>query len=218
MAWTMPATYHPNAFLQPIAAAGFVVSDPAESPLESSVVALTIGLSCGDEESWRCFHRDYFERLFRYLLVVLRGDEDAVREALQQTMIRVHRHVRRFDTEAVFWSWLTVLARSAARDGARQRNRYTAMLATYASEWWRPAHPEPVDADPALERCLKLALESLTEDERRLLAARYETRQKVVGIAEEFGQSPKAVESRLARLRERLRAELLKRLRHESQS
>jgi len=45
--------------------------------------------------------------------VVTGGNEHAAREALQAALVRVVRHVRLFDAEDKFWSWLTVLARSA---------------------------------------------------------------------------------------------------------
>ena len=74
------------------------------------------------------FHELYFQRLLRYLLVVTGGREEAAREALQIALLRVVRHIRRFDREAVFWSWLTVLARSAVVDEERKRHRYLAFL------------------------------------------------------------------------------------------
>jgi len=37
----------------------------------------------GDEMAWRMFYNAYFDRLWRYLLVVAAGNEDTAREALQ---------------------------------------------------------------------------------------------------------------------------------------
>ncbi len=196
------------------------VSESHESGPDALVSELTAGLARGDEESWREFHRTYFDRLLRYLLVVVRGDEEAARDALQQTLLRVNRHVRRFESEAVFWSWLSVLARSAARDGARHQNRYTALLASYAREWFCRVDPSTSsanhDADQQLNLWLRETLAELPAEERALILARYETRSSIPGMAVELGTTPKAVESRLARIRERLRLQLLKRIRNEA--
>src|ERR1035441_10881638 len=82
----------------------------------------------GDELAYRAFYDAYFNRLSRYLLVVAAGDEDAVREAMQSALVRVVRHIKVFPTDAVLWSWLTVLARSALSDQNRKRRRYLAFL------------------------------------------------------------------------------------------
>ena len=58
--------------------------------------------------AYRVFHDTYLDRLWRYLLVVTAGKEDAAREALQAALVRVVRHIKVFPDDAVFWSWLTV--------------------------------------------------------------------------------------------------------------
>src|ERR1017187_640134 len=81
-----------------------------------NVSELTARMSRGDEAAFHEFYQLYFNRLLRYLLVVAHGQEEVALEALQLTFVRVARHVRWFDSEAVFWSWLTVLARSSIAD------------------------------------------------------------------------------------------------------
>src|SRR5439155_22845714 len=95
----------------------------AASGGDESILGLTRGLAAGDEEAFRKFHAGYFDRLLRYLFVITKGDQEAAREALQETMTRVVRYARPFDSEEVFWSWLTVLARSAVVDAGRKRQR-----------------------------------------------------------------------------------------------
>src|SRR5712671_2079636 len=82
----------------------------AASGGDESILELTRRLARGDEEAFRKFHDAYFDRLLRYLFVITKGDQEAAREALQETMTRVVRYARPFDSEEVFWSWLTVLA------------------------------------------------------------------------------------------------------------
>jgi DNA-directed RNA polymerase specialized sigma24 family protein len=85
---------------------------------------LTRRMVKGDEMAYRTFYDAYFDRLSRYLLVVAAGNEEAMRDALQSTLVRVVRNVKVFTNEAAFWSWLTVLARSALLDDNRRERRY----------------------------------------------------------------------------------------------
>ena len=89
------------------------------------------GIAAGDEAAFREFHGRYLDRLYQFLLVVARGQETEAQEALQETLLRVVRHARAFDTEEALWDWLKVVARSAARDGGRKRHRYLALLSRF---------------------------------------------------------------------------------------
>ena len=70
----------------------------------------------GEEGAFAEFHDAYFSRLFRYALVLMRGDEHAARDVTQETLLRVVRYVRVFRSEQTFWDWLARLARTAAAD------------------------------------------------------------------------------------------------------
>lgn len=166
----------------------------------------------GDENAYRAFHAAYFDRLLRYLLVVAAGDEHAAREALQSTLLRVVRHIRAFDDEAVFWSWLTVLARSALADQRRGRRRYLAFLDRFTRH--AASSSEPAAAEPLvpLDALLAEQLHRLDAEEHSLLDWKYRENLPVRVIATRLGVSEKAVESRLARLRGKLKDAILGRL------
>lgn len=184
----------------------------------SDIAQLTNRLAAGDEEAFRKFHAAYFDRLLRYHLVIARGDEHASREALQETFLRVVRHARRFDDEETFWSWLTVLARSAASDGGRKRQRYWKLLANYARSLIQPnsAHEISDDVDARLDELLAESLNELEPGDRTLVEAKYFQRASVRELALETGLTEKAVESRLLRARRELRKRLLTKLHNEN--
>jgi RNA polymerase sigma-70 factor, ECF subfamily len=188
-----------------------------ESPAEPLDVAdLTRRMAEGDESAYRVFYDAYFNRLSRYLLVVTGGDEEAAREALQATLVRVVRHIKVFSDEAVFWSWLTVLARSALSDQGRKRRRYLAFLDRFTLHT-RVQQPGP-GASQAEDRLLGLldgGLEGLPFDERDLVERKYFARQSVREIAETLETTEKAVESRLVRIRRKLKATVLDKLKDE---
>jgi RNA polymerase sigma-70 factor (ECF subfamily) len=169
----------------------------------------------GDEQAYRAFYDAYFNRLYRYLLVVTLGDDDAAREALQSALVRLVRHIRTFPSDTIFWSWLTVLARSALSDQNRKRRRYLAFLDRFA--WHmraRQAAPDAPEADARLAALLEGSLETLPPDDRRLVEAKYLDRHSVRDIAQSFNTSEKAVESRLVRIRLKLKTAILDALKH----
>ncbi len=95
------------------------------------VEELTRNLARGNEKAFTEFHERYFDRLFGFLLVVARGNEDEAREVIQETFIRVLRHARVFCDEEIFWCWLKRVARSAAQDRGRKHSRYLNLLESF---------------------------------------------------------------------------------------
>jgi len=183
----------------------------------SAIAALTAQMAACDEDAFRQFHAQYFHRLLRYHLMLARGDAHAAHEALQETLLRVVRHARRFESEEVFWSWLTVLARSAAADGGRKRNRYWQLLAGYTRALiHRDELPQASDDDEPLPELLNQSMTELEPEARALVEGKYLRRASVRELALERGLTEKAVESRLLRARRELRGMILKKLRHEN--
>ena len=190
----------------------FLAAMPAEiAQAADGAAQLSVRLVAGEEAAWTEFHAQTFDRLLRYLLTAAHGDEDAAREALQAAYVKCVRHVRRFETEEAMWGWLAQIARGCLIDLARRRGRYAALLGRLAEE---PAPGE--STPPASDDLLTASLAQLAPAERALLEARYTTGQPIAEIAAALGTTPKAVESRLARLRTRLRTWLTRATRHES--
>src|SRR5687768_2324713 len=181
----------------------------AESvPALSETLRLSTAMAGGDEAAFKEFHGIYFDRLFRYLFVVTHGDEQAARDALQETFLRVVRHIRPFHSEEAFWGWLTLLARSAATDAGRKRTRYWRMLTRYAFFWRSKEASVESAADTQLDAFLTAAMQTLEPTDRELIEGKYLRGASVRELAARFQMTEKAVESRLARARRRLRDEL----------
>lgn len=179
---------------------------------------LSHGLSNGDEDAFQQFHQRYFDRLLRYLLAIMRGDEEAARDALQETYLRVARHARLFEEEEAFWSWVTVLARSAARDRGRKQQSYWRLLARYSRFWNSFGTDEPRDkeTDEQIHVLLNQSLTDLPALDRSLMEGKYLRGASVAELASSTKMTEKAVESRLLRARRQLRETYLKKLKNES--
>jgi RNA polymerase sigma-70 factor (ECF subfamily) len=194
----------------------FEIVTKTSSDKPTQVATLTRRMVEGDEMAYRAFYDAYFGRLSRYLLVVAGGNEDAMNEALQGTLMRVVRHIKVFQSEEVFWSWLTVLARSALADETRKRRRYFSFL----NRFTRHAEVE-LDganfnrADERLQILLEQKVASLPPDEQKLIGQKYFARRAIREIASEQQTTEKAVESKLSRIRRKLKDAVLAELNHE---
>ena len=196
------------------------VGSSAASPRQSpDITALTRAMAGGDEAAYRQFYDAYFDRLLRYLLVVTGGNEEAAREALQLALVRVVRHAKAFELEETFWSWLTVLARSALADESRKRRRYFAFLERFTRQQETGSSAmDNGEADAQLRALLESKLTALPEDERQLIEQKYILRQSVREIADGHQTTEKAVESRLSRVRRKLKDAVLAELKNEREN
>lgn len=182
-----------------------------QSAVRTDIALLTRRLAAGDEDAFRQFHAQYFDRLYHFLLVVARGNEDEARDALQEALVRVARRARRFDDHEAFWCWLKVVARNAARDAGRKQQRYRALLQQFSVRVTDGA-TGAVREEDHLRVLLKETLAGLSDNDRQLIEEKYLDGATIRELAEAAGQTEKTVESRLARLRRELRERLLKRL------
>jgi RNA polymerase sigma-70 factor (ECF subfamily) len=168
-----------------------------------------------DEQAWQAFHAAYFQRLLRYLTVVLRGDEDAATECVQQTFLRVVRHIKVFEAEAEFWRWLACLARCAATDHQRSRRRYLELLEKFDHFMENRRGPETVpERLVELDHAARMHMSQWQLEDRTLFERKYVEGWSYAELARDHDLSEKAVESKLGRLRQRLREHLMEETSH----
>jgi RNA polymerase sigma-70 factor (ECF subfamily) len=189
---------------------------PAEKQGEVSgddLRRLTRAMARGDDAAWLEFHRAFGPGIFRQLLALTRGDHDLAQEVLQRTYLRVAKHVRPCEAEAMFKTWLRTIARSALLDCWRRRRSFSELL---FRKWQEPAELSDPSRDDRLMEELDHALARLDATDRALLEGKYFMGTDVRTLADQLAITPKAVESRLTRAREALRRELITALqRHE---
>jgi len=207
------STYPANPTLTfPLTSGKAVDATKPSNQAASQTWLLTHQLAAGDEAAFREFHKQYFDRLYHFLLVVSHGQEQEAQDALQQTLLRVVRYIRPFDSEDIFWCWLKTVARSAARDANRKQRRYAAVLETFALRFLPTPSGNGIGEADLLTVALEESLAELSEPERRLLAAKYIEGRTVNELGAETGLTFKAVESRLDRLRRAIRQSILKKI------
>jgi RNA polymerase sigma-70 factor (ECF subfamily) len=178
--------------------------------VEPTLPDWTRRLAQGDEEAWRWFHQRYYLPLLRYASQRT-GNPSNASEIVQQGYLRIARHIRPFAAEEDFWNWLCCVVHCAAVDHGRNASRRMVLLEKLAH--WRAAQsPEDAqwsaDAQP-VPALVEEALGKLPSDEAALLRRKYCDGWSTQELAADLGTTPKAIENRLARLRDRLREIIL---------
>ncbi|SRR6266511_2509736 len=129
--------------------------------------------------------------------------------------MRVVRHIKKFGSESALWSWLTVLARSSVVDEQRKRIRYLALLDRFFHAQSVATSANESDADVQLLKLLEKHVAELPPDEREVIERKYFAGGSVREIAGELQTTEKAIESRLTRIRRKLKDAVLAQLARE---
>jgi RNA polymerase sigma-70 factor (ECF subfamily) len=173
---------------------------------------LTRAIRAGDEQAFSQFYDLYHLRLYQQALLLATGNEQEAREVLQSVVLKLARKFQVFDDERRFWAWLCRCLQNAYVDLCRGRRRDNKLVSL---DELSADLPNLESARDPWSDALGRAMEQFAPDEQELLRAAYEDERPLQEIAVESGQSYKAVESRLGRLRQKLKTRLLSQLRNE---
>jgi RNA polymerase sigma factor (sigma-70 family) len=178
----------------------------------SALRDLTAGIRAGDERAFGRFYDLYHVRLYQHALLLAKGNELEAREVLQTVVLKLARKFEVFEDEKRLWSWLARCLRNAYVDLCRAHRRNEKLVSLDEV----PAELRQAESlgDPWSD-ALRTAMEQFPLDEQELLRAAYEDGRPLQELADESGQTYKAIESRLGRLRQKLKTRLLSQLRNE---
>lgn len=178
---------------------------------ELDVPALTAAIRKGDQRAFEQLYHAIFLPLYGYLLVCARGREQEAQEALQEALIRIARHTKPFEDGAGLWNWIRCIGRNALIDQLRRGNRFDRRR-SLPSETDLAQGQSEQDSLTELKIHLDHCLTQLSPAERALIEGKYLETKTYRVLAQEHQLTPKAVESRLARIRKKLKTLMLKRL------
>jgi RNA polymerase sigma-70 factor (ECF subfamily) len=156
-------------------------------------------------------------KLFSYLVRSLQNEDDAA-DLAQETFVRLYQSRTRYDGRQKFSTWLYAIASNLVKDRYRWRSRHPQVSLDAENDTtgkrYREALPEdspsPSEKLEASERAesVRRAVAALPEELRLpLILAEYEERPHA-DIGAILGCSAKAVETRIYRARQQLRASL----------
>jgi RNA polymerase sigma factor (sigma-70 family) len=192
-------------------------SDPP-SPADSDVTApsdesLMAALAAGDLPALDALMLRWQRPLHAFLYRHLQNDADSL-DLAQETFVRLYRHRESYRPGARFTTWMFQIALNLTRDHARKRARRRTDSLEAAPPAATAGLAAPGSAPDAAARraeevaAVRAAIAALPGELREVLVLfEYEDKSHAE-IAEIIGASPKAVETRLYRARDKLRASL----------
>ena len=171
--------------------------------MSSDLTSLTRGLARCDEAAWREFHTRYFGQLLKRVAARGVADCDAP-DVVQRVYLRILRHPRVCATEEAWHGWLACLVRCEVIDFSRGRQRRHWLNERFQQ------HQESRHNGGENERAGELedALAELSASDRALLVGFYRDGWSHQRLAARLRVTAKAVESKLGRIRQRLRQRL----------
>ncbi len=175
----------------------------------------------GDQEAFAELVYLYQDPVYNFCYRML-GESAEAEDATQETFLRVHRNLHRYDTNRSFKTWLLSIASNHCIDRLRKRRMRFVSLddePTAAALALRSSDPSPESA--AMQRELSDAIQALLlqldEHYRLAVIYRYWYAYSYAEIAREMGTTESAIKSRLHRARRRL-SELLESANPDDQS
>jgi RNA polymerase sigma-70 factor, ECF subfamily len=157
------------------------------------------------------------EKLFHYLVRSLQNEDDAA-DLAQETFVRIYQNRAKFDPGLKFTTWLYAIASNLVRDRYRWRSRHPQVSLDAETEPTESSLQNTLPADEPLpdqslqneERAavVRKAVAALPEELRQplILAVYQDLPQAEIAVILEC--SVKAVETRIYRARQQLRASL----------
>jgi len=165
--------------------------------------AVSDALLNGDSASWESFVRRYGGLIVAAVrgVAAMQGDiEDLTQEVFVRLCKDNFRLLRTYDpARAAMSTWLTIVARSTARDALRRRRADSVPIETVPEAQLAVDFVEPV-------RKLKLPEALLSPRQREILAMLYDREMEVAEIAQTLGIDPQTVRSAHHKAMVKLRA------------
>ena len=188
---------------------------------DSVIVDWVIRARGGDQEAFAELVYLYQDPVYNFCYRML-GESVEAEDATQETFLRVHRNLHRYDTARSFKTWLLSIASNHCIDRLRKRRMQYVSLddePTAAALALSSSDPTPEVAALQGERsdAIQALLQQLDEHYRLAVIYRYWYEYSYAEIAREMNTTESAIKSRLHRARRRL-AELLEGAKQDNES
>lgn len=159
------------------------------------------------EAQLRTIYRDTIDALYRYTSRRCGGQRELAEDVTQEVWLRAVRDWQRNGIPTNPLGWLTTVARNLILNHLRRREGVSIDDVSQA-EVLAAVENDAVSDSPEVATLVARALNRLPKEEAQLLESFHYDRCRTAQLAERYGVSERAIEGRLRRARERLRAEL----------
>jgi RNA polymerase sigma-70 factor (ECF subfamily) len=190
-------------------------ANPGPTGAGEDELSLIERVLAGDSRAFEPLVRRHERRVFRVALAVLGNIQDA-EEAMQDTFVKVFRHLGQFRRESRFSTWLTRIAINEALQKRQRRKDFAPLDESHEKcasfvpqryEAWR-SDPESIYGKRQIRRLIEAAIESLPQIYREAFVLRDVEGMGAEEAAEAIGISVPALKSRLLRARLMMRESL----------
>lgn len=155
----------------------------------------------------------YHTRLLNFIYRTI-GDRDRAEDLVQETFVRVYRHLHRFDPTKKFSTWIYTIASNLAKNELRNRSRSPMVLFQAIKKNWEADHrplqwedstfsPDDLYRKRHLREQVEKAVAELPEHHRVVFVLRELEGKTYEEISEITGVTLGTVKSRLNRARNR---------------
>jgi RNA polymerase sigma-70 factor (ECF subfamily) len=167
----------------------------------------------GDTRRFRELVERYEDRMVNFIQRSI-GDRDRAQDLAQEVFIRVYRHLKRFDQEKKFSTWIYTIASNLAKNELRNRARNPIVLFQTLTSSWDDDHrplqfedssmrPDDLYRKRRLQELVEQAADQLPLHHREVFVLREIEGKSYEEIAEITGTQLGTVKSRLNRARNR---------------
>jgi len=165
----------------------------------------------GDPRAFDQLVHRYDQRLLNFVYRTI-GDRERAQDLVQETFVRVHRHLHRFDQSKKFSTWIYTIAGNLAKNELRNRSRNPLVLFQTLKKNWDADHrplewedtqykPDDLFRKRHLRAKVEQAVAQLPEHHRIVFVLREMEGKTYEEIADITGCNLGTVKSRLNRAR-----------------
>lgn len=112
----------PSVAPTPRTGRGTQYASPVSERTNQDNARLVAAHLAGDERAFPALVRRYRTRLLAFVHRMI-GDAERAEDLVQETFVRVHRHLHRFDPSRKFSTWIYTIASNLAKNELRNRSR-----------------------------------------------------------------------------------------------
>ena len=167
----------------------------------------------GERFAFQELVRRYQDRLLNFIYRTI-SDRDRAEDLVQETFVRVYRHMHRFDSTKKFSTWIYTIASNLAKNELRNRSRNPLVLFQSIKKNWEADHrplefedstysPDDLFRKRSLREKVESAVVELPEHHRVVFVLRELEGKTYDEISEITGVTLGTVKSRLNRARNR---------------
>ncbi len=183
----------------------------ATSLAELDDSGLVAAFLAGETRAFTLLADRYHVRLMNFIYRTI-GDRDRAEDLVQETFIRVYRHLHRFDQSKKFSTWVYTIAGNLAKNELRNRSRNPLVLFQTIKKNWDADHrplewedntyrPDDLYRKRHLREVIENAVAALPEHHRIVFVLREMQGRTYEEISEITGVNLGTVKSRLHRAR-----------------